>query len=106
MLNYNHSFSSFSVNDLKKAKSFYQQTLGLETKETPEGLDIRTSDNMAIFIYPKEKHEPATFTVLNFRVSNIEEAVDKLTASGVSFLHYEGNYKRTRKGSCVVMDRP
>ena len=98
MLNYNHSFASFSVNDLKKAKNFYQQTLGLETNETPEGLDIKTSDNMAIFLYPKENHEPATFTVFNFKVSNIEEAVDKLTASGVSFLHYDGELQTDKKG--------
>jgi predicted enzyme related to lactoylglutathione lyase len=98
MFNYNRSFTSFSVNDLKKAKNFYQQTLGLETKETPEGLDIRTSDNMAIFLYPKEKHEPATFTVFNFKVSNIEETVDKLTASGVSFLHYDGELQTDKKG--------
>jgi len=72
--------------------------LGLKTKETPEGLDIRTSDDMAIFLYPKEKHEPATFTVFNFKVSNIEEAVDKLTASGVSFLHYDGQLQTDKKG--------
>jgi len=98
MLNYNHSFASFSVNDLKKAKTFYQQTLGLETKETPEGLDIKTNDNMAIFLYPKENHEPATYTVFNFKVNNIEEAVDKLTAAGVSFNHYEGELQTDKKG--------
>ena len=98
MFNYTRSFASFSVNDLKKAKNFYQQTLGLETKETPEGLDIRTSDDMAIFLYPKENHEPATYTVFNFKVSNIEETVDKLTAAGVSFLHYEGELQTDKKG--------
>ena len=98
MLNYNHSFASFSVNDLQKAKNFYQQTLGLETKETPEGLSIKTSDDMDIFLYPKEKHEPATFTVFNFLVSNIEETVDNLTASGVSFLHYDGELQTDKKG--------
>ena len=98
MFNYIRSFTSLSVNDLKKAKTFYQQTLGLKTTETPEGLDIKTSDDMAIFLYPKEKHEPATYTVLNFKVSNIEEAVDKLTADGVSFLHYEGELQTDKKG--------
>jgi predicted enzyme related to lactoylglutathione lyase len=98
MLKYNRSFASFSVNDLKKAKSFYLDTLGLETKETPEGLDIRTRDGMSLFLYPKEKHEPATFTVLNFKVANIEETVDKLTAAGVSFLHYEGELQTDKKG--------
>jgi predicted enzyme related to lactoylglutathione lyase len=98
MFNYNRSFTSYSVNDLKKAKTFYQQTLGLETTETPEGLSIRTKDDKDIFLYPKEKHEPATFTVLNFKVSNIEETVDKLTADGVSFLHYEGELQTDKKG--------
>ncbi|HEY4287325.1 MAG TPA: VOC family protein [Puia sp.] len=98
MFNYKQSFGSFSVNDLKKAKNFYQQTLGLDTTETPEGLAIKTSDNMAIFLYAKENHEPATFTVFNFKVNNIEEAVDKLTASGVSFLQYEGELKTDKKG--------
>jgi predicted enzyme related to lactoylglutathione lyase len=98
MFNYNHSFTSFSVNDLKKAKAFYQQTLGLETAETPEGLSVKTSNGIPIFLYPKENHEPATFTVLNFKVSNIEETVDKLTADGVSFLHYEGELQTDKKG--------
>jgi predicted enzyme related to lactoylglutathione lyase len=98
MFNYNKSFSSFSVNDLKKAKDFYHQKLGLETNETPEGLSIRIGSEANIFLYPKEDHKPATFTVLNFQVGNIEETVDKLTASGISFLHYEGDLKTDKKG--------
>lgn len=98
MIDYNQSFASFSVNDLKKARDFYQQTLGLDTTETPGGLSIKTRDNMAIFLYPKQNHEPATYTVLNFKVSNIEETVDKLTASGVLFQHYEGEIQTDKKG--------
>jgi len=98
MFNYNKSFSSFSVNDLKKAKDFYHQKLGLETNETPEGLSIRIGSEANIFLYPKEDHKPATFTVLNFQVGNIEETVDKLTASGISFLQYEGDLKTDKKG--------
>jgi len=98
MFNYTRSFASFSINDLKKAKSFYQQTLGLDTKETPEGLDITTGDNTSLFLYVKENHEPATFTVFNFKVSNIEETVDKLIDSGVSFLHYDGELQTDKKG--------
>ena len=97
MLNYNGSFSSFSVNDLKKAKSFYQQTLGLDTTETAEGLSIK-ADGTTVFLYPKENHEPATFTVLNFKVKNIEETVDSLSASGVPFQHYEGELQTDKKG--------
>ena len=81
------SFSSFSVNDLKAAKDFYSQTLGLDVSETPEGLELRTGDN-AIFLYPKPNHAPASFTVLNFNVDNIDEAVDELAAMGVSLEHY------------------
>ncbi|MBS1659960.1 MAG: VOC family protein [Bacteroidetes bacterium] len=98
MLNYNQSFCSFSVNDLKKAKTFYAQTLGLDTKETPEGLDIRTKDNISIFLYPKDNHEPATFTVFNFKVDDIEKTVDQLTADGVSFLQYTGELQTDKKG--------
>ena len=81
------SFSSFSVNDLQKAKEFYGQTLGLDVSETPEGLELHTGDN-TIFLYPKPNHTPASFTVLNFAVDDIEEAVDELSALGVSLEHY------------------
>jgi predicted enzyme related to lactoylglutathione lyase len=81
------SFSSFSVNDLKAAKDFYSQTLGLDVSQTPEGLEVRTGDN-AIFLYPKPNHTPASFTVLNFNVDEIEEAVQELTAMGVNLEHY------------------
>lgn len=98
MLNYKQSFCSFSVNDLKKAKDFYGQILGLNTTQTPEGLDIRTKDNMSIFIYPKENHEPATFTVFNFKVDDIEKTVDQLTADGIKFLQYTGEIQTDKKG--------
>ncbi|WP_431217030.1 VOC family protein [Puia sp. P3] len=98
MFNYTGSFSSFSVNDLKKATEFYRQKLGLEINETPEGLSVRIGNDANVFLYPKENHEPASFTVLNFQVSNIEEAVDGLTASGITFLQYEGDLKTDKKG--------
>ena len=81
------SFSSFSVNDLKKAKEFYRETLGLEIRETPEGLELHTGDNV-VFLYPKPNHTPASFTVLNFHVDDIEEAVDELKSLGVSLERY------------------
>src|SRR5215204_3223498 len=80
-------FSSFSVNDLQKAKEFYSQTLGLDIKETPEGLELHTGNN-TVFLYPKPNHTPASFTVLNFLVDDIEEVVDELAALGVSLEHY------------------
>ncbi len=60
------AFSSFSVNDLQKAKEFYGQTLGLEAFETPEGLELHIAGGARIFIYPKPNHIPATFTCLIF----------------------------------------
>ena len=77
------AFSSFSVNDLAKAKTFYGQTLGLEIIERPEGLELHLAGGTNVFLYPKPNHTPASFTVLNFRVNNIEEAVNSLTALGI-----------------------
>ena len=81
------AFSSFSVNDVKKAKDFYFETLGLEVSETPEGLELRTGDNV-IFLYPKPNHTPASFTVLNFQVDDIDEAVKQLSTLGVTLERY------------------
>ena len=81
------SFSSFSVNDLKKAKDFYTQTLGLDCTETPEGLELHTRNN-SVFLYAKPNHTPASFTVLNFHVNDIDAAVDELNGMGVTLEHY------------------
>ena len=81
------AFSSFSVNDLQKAKDFYGQTLGLDVSEIAEGLELHTDDN-TVFLYPKPNHTPASFTVLNFAVDDIEEAVNELKSMGVSLEHY------------------
>jgi predicted enzyme related to lactoylglutathione lyase len=84
------AFSSFSVNDLKKAKEFYGKTLGLEVSEMGMGhLDLQIAGGAHILIYPKSNHTPATFTVLNFPVADIEEAVDQLTKLGVRFEQYD-----------------
>lgn len=83
------AFSSFSVNDLQKAKEFYGQTLGLEVKQTPEGLELHLADDNNIFLYPKPNHTPASFTVLNFLVDDIEEAVDELNALGIRLEQYD-----------------
>lgn len=81
------SFCSFSVNDLQKAKQFYGETLGLDVKETPEGLELHTGNN-TVFLYSKPNHTPASFTVFNFLVNDIDEAVDELAALGVTLEHY------------------
>jgi predicted enzyme related to lactoylglutathione lyase len=82
------TFSSFSVNDLQKAKQFYSQTLGLDVKETPEGLELRL-DNNTVFLYSKSNHTPASFTVLNFSVDDIDAAVHELNGLGVKLEHYD-----------------
>jgi len=83
------AFSSFSVNDINKAKEFYGETLGLGVAETKEGLELHLAGGNSIFIYPKPNHTPASFTVLNFPVKNIEEAVDELVDAGCRLEHYE-----------------
>ena len=93
------AFSSFSVDDMQKAKEFYGQTLGLEVSETEEGLGLKIAGGGAVFLYPKPNHQPATFTVLNFQVDNLEEVVDQLTKLGVRFEHYdETEIKTNEKG--------
>ena len=98
MFTFQKAFSSCSVNDLAKARAFYAETLGLPVKETPEGLSIQVDATYTLFLYPKPNHTPATFTVLNFQVANVEAAVDGLTAAGVKFLQYEGDIKTDQKG--------
>ena len=93
------SFFSFSVKDLAQAQDFYAKTLGLAVKETPMGLDIGLAGGASLFVYPKPNHQPATFTVLNFRVPNVEQAVDALSERGVRFEVYdEGPLKTNAKG--------
>lgn len=82
------AFSSFSVNDLNRAKEFYGQTLGLDVKENAEGLELRTG-GQSVFLYPKPNHTPASFTVLNFPVDNIETAVEELESLGIRLEHYD-----------------
>jgi catechol 2,3-dioxygenase-like lactoylglutathione lyase family enzyme len=92
------AFSGFSVSDLQQAKEFYGQTLGLEVSEQPEGLQVKVDGITKVFIYPKPNHAPATFTILNFLVDDIEKAVDDLTKAGVRFEQYDGDIKTDEKG--------
>jgi catechol 2,3-dioxygenase-like lactoylglutathione lyase family enzyme len=82
------AFSSFSVNDLQRAKEFYGQTLGLDVSETAEGLELRNKGT-TVFLYPKPNHTPASFTVLNFPVDDIETAVEELESMGIRLEHYD-----------------
>ena len=93
------AFSRFSVNDLKKAQEFYGHTLGLDVSKEGEGLVLQIAGGFKIFVYPKPNHVPATFTILNFPVDEVEEAVDQLTQRGVRFEVYnEGELKTDEKG--------
>ena len=84
------AFSGFSVNDLQKAREFYGQTLGLDVAGAPMGfLQLNIAGGAVIVIYPKPNHTPATFTILNFPVENVEAAVDELTKRGVRFEQYD-----------------
>jgi catechol 2,3-dioxygenase-like lactoylglutathione lyase family enzyme len=91
------AFSGISVDNLEKAKEFYSKILGLSLKGEEMGLHFALPDGGSLFIYPKDNHEPATFTVLNFVVEDIDEAVDALTKSGVEFEKYEG-FHQDEKG--------
>ncbi|HEX5572955.1 MAG TPA: VOC family protein [Nitrososphaeraceae archaeon] len=93
------AFSSFSVNDLEEAKKFYGQTLGLEVSESEEGLNLQIKGGNDVFIYPKPDHVPATFTVLNFVVDDVDRTVDELSKLGIRFQIYNnGELKTDDKG--------
>jgi catechol 2,3-dioxygenase-like lactoylglutathione lyase family enzyme len=90
MLGEVEAFSGFSVNDLPAAQKFYREILGLKVTEEPAGLGLQLAGGGRVFIYPKPDHVPATFTVLNFRVEDIEKAVEQLAELGINFESYEG----------------
>jgi catechol 2,3-dioxygenase-like lactoylglutathione lyase family enzyme len=99
MLRDSKAFSSFSVNDIQKAKDFYGRTLGLEVSESEGLLRLQLAGGTNVLIYPKSNHAAASFTILNFPVDNVEKAVDELTKRGVRFEIYdEPNLKTDRKG--------
>jgi catechol 2,3-dioxygenase-like lactoylglutathione lyase family enzyme len=85
------AFSSFAVDDLDAARSFYGETLGLTVSDGPMGvLSLDLSGDRATLVYPKPDFTPATYTVLNFQVDDVDAAVDELTSRGVVFERYEG----------------
>jgi catechol 2,3-dioxygenase-like lactoylglutathione lyase family enzyme len=84
------AFSGFAVPDVAQAKAFYGDTLGLKTSEENGLLTLHIAGDRAILVYPKPDHEPATYTILNFPVDDIENVVDELTTRGVQFERYDG----------------
>lgn len=83
------AFNGISVDDLAKAKDFYTDVLGLKLDDDKMGLQLSLPGGGKMFVYDKEDHEPASYTVLNFVVTDIDEAVDALTKAGVKFEHYD-----------------
>ncbi|MBA2266266.1 MAG: VOC family protein [Chloroflexi bacterium] len=98
MLKESVAFSGFSSNDIAKAREFYGQTLGLEVSEDNGMLTLRLAGDQTVLIYPKENHEPASYTTLNFPVDDIEKAVDALTKLGVVFEHYGESMGQDERG--------
>jgi catechol 2,3-dioxygenase-like lactoylglutathione lyase family enzyme len=90
MLTNSKAFSGFAVKDLAKARAFYGDTLGLKTTEENGLMHLHIAGDRDILVYPKPDHTPATYTILNFPVEDIDTAVDELTAAGVTFARYEG----------------
>jgi catechol 2,3-dioxygenase-like lactoylglutathione lyase family enzyme len=80
-----NAFSSFSVDDVDRARNFYEKTLGLDVSENMGALELHHANGLSTLVYPKDDHKPATFTVLNFPVDDIARAYDELTRRGVRF---------------------
>ncbi len=91
MLEKSKAFSGFSADDIPKAKQFYAETLGIRLSEENGMLTLHLAGDRDTLVYPKQDHTPATFTILNFPVEDVESAVDELTARGVRFEKYEGS---------------
>jgi len=91
MLKDKPAFSGFSTNDIEAAKRFYGETLGVDVSDDHGMLNLKLAGGQRVLIYPKDDHVPATFTVLNFEVADIDDAVDDLAAKGVAFERYEGS---------------
>ena len=102
MLKDSIAFSGFSVDDISKAKVFYGETLGLKVSDEMQGLlNLHLANGSKLLVYPKPNHQPATFTILNFMVNDIEQTVDDLNKLGIQFEKYNEPYLKTdEKGIC------
>ena len=104
MLRDSKAFSGFSAGDIPKVKEFYAETLDLDVSESHGLLTLQLAGGNDVIIYPKPDHVPATFTVLNFPVDDVDHAVDELTKRGVPFEIYDlPDVKTDKKGICVGM---
>jgi catechol 2,3-dioxygenase-like lactoylglutathione lyase family enzyme len=91
------AFSGFAVDDVERAREFYGETLGLRVSPDDEMLILHLAGDRDTFVYPKPDFTPATYTILNFPVDDIDEAVDQLSARGITFERYEG-FEQDEKG--------
>ena len=106
MLEASKAFSGFSANDIGKAKEFYGETLGLKVSESHGVLMLHLAGDNIVLVYPKPNHVPATFTVLNFPVKDVDQAVDELTKRGVRFEIYDLPDIKTDKKGIMRGNRP
>lgn len=98
MLSDSPAFSGFSTNDIEASRRFYADILGLRVTEENGMLTVHFGGGKRVLIYPKEDHEPATYTTLNFPVRSIDQAVDELTAKGVEFERYGAEMGQDERG--------
>jgi catechol 2,3-dioxygenase-like lactoylglutathione lyase family enzyme len=98
MLKDSKAFSGFAVPDVEAAREFYGRTLGLDVRESNGMLELHLAGGNTVLVYPKPDHEPATYTILNFPVDDVEKTVDELTGRGVRMEHYDGEYKTDERG--------
>ena len=92
------AFSGFAVDDIDAARTFYGDTLGLNVEDGPMGvLNLQLSGGVSVMVYPKPDFAPATYTILNFRVDDVDAAVDELTSRGVEMQRYDG-FDQDEKG--------
>lgn len=90
MFAYTRAFSGFAVDDLDKAREFYGGTLGIQVTEQHGLLTLHLAGGRDTLVYPKPGHSPASYTILNFAVDDIDEAVNELAGRGVRFERYDG----------------
>lgn len=105
MFGRSEAFSSFSVDDLGRARAFYADLLGLDVREEHGMLDMRLPGGGRVLVYPKADHVPAVFTVLNFAVDDLGSAVDGLGAAGVTMERYPG-FAQDERGICRTPGGP
>jgi catechol 2,3-dioxygenase-like lactoylglutathione lyase family enzyme len=97
MIDTSRAFSGFSVDDVPAARRFYEGTLGMTVKEEYGMLRLTVANGAQVLVYPKPNHQPATFTILNLPVPDVEAAVDELASRGVEFVRYDG-FEQDDKG--------